>query len=239
MNNANLFINAQTPAIFGIALETAVKDYYKINSIIKRQSNKISPVLLNAIVQTNPLKDLKDINKISAWIKQLEQILSQNLSLSQKHTVIFNSNTNEIEHTLSVYGVDTDIDFLDELFFSSTDYASIRKFAQEIENMIVEESFIKKKEKTIKVKNFTEVVTFLMNDAKKGQSFQRYKGLGEMNPDQLWETTMNPENRILLKVKVEDAIIADEVFSTLMGDEVEPRRNFIEDNALSIDNLDF
>ena len=239
VNDANLFTNTQAPAISGIALETAVKNYYEIDSIIERLSKKFNAVLLRAIAKTSPLKNLKDANKISIWIKQLEQILSQDLSPAQKHTVVFNSDTNEIEHTLSAYGVDTDVDNLGESFFASTDYTSIKKFAQEIESIFTDESFVEKKEKTIKVKNFTEVITFLMNDAKKGQSFQRYKGLGEMNPEQLWETTMNPENRILLKVKIEDAIVADEVFSTLMGDEVEPRRNFIEDNALSVDNLDF
>ena len=239
VNDANLFTNAQAPAISGIALETTVKDYYEIDSIIERLSKKINTALLRAIAKTSPLKDLKDTKKVSAWIEQLEQILSQDLSPAQKHTVVFNSATNEIEHTLSAYGVDTDVDNLGESFFASTDYTSIKKFAQEIESIITDESFVEKKEKTIKVKNFTEVITFLMNNAKKGQSFQRYKGLGEMNPEQLWETTMNPENRILLKVKIEDAIVADEVFSTLMGDEVEPRRNFIEDNALSVDNLDF
>jgi len=91
----------------------------------------------------------------------------------------------------------------------------------------------------MQINSFSEVVAFLIEDAKKGQSFQRYKGLGEMNPEQLWETTMDAEQRTLLKVKIEDAIVADEVFSTLMGDEVEPRRKFIEDNALSVDNLDF
>jgi DNA gyrase subunit B len=138
-----------------------------------------------------------------------------------------------------VYGVDADTDYLGKAFFNSDDYKAIKAFSEEIESVFNEESFVEKKGKEVRVKNFSQAVKFLMDDAKKGQSFQRYKGLGEMNPEQLWETTMDAENRILLKVKIEDAIVADEVFSTLMGDEVEPRRNFIEKNALSVDNLDF
>jgi DNA gyrase subunit B len=98
---------------------------------------------------------------------------------------------------------------------------------------------VQKGNKEMGVESFSEVLKFLLGEAKKGQSFQRYKGLGEMNPDQLWDTTMNAETRTLLRVKIEDSITADDVFSTLMGDEVEPRRNFIEENALKVDNLDF
>ena len=239
VNDAHLFSNAQSPAISGVALETAVKDYYKINTVIDRLAKKFNPSLLRAIARSTPLEDLGDTKKTKTWCQQLELLLAQGVTPAQKHMIVFDSAVNEIKHTLSVYGVDTDIDHLGQGFFDSEDYRTIKKFSEEVEGVINDESYVEKRGKEVKVSSFSQVVNFLMDDAKKGQSFQRYKGLGEMNPEQLWETTMDPENRILLKVKIEDAIAADEVFSTLMGDEVEPRRNFIEENALSVDNLDF
>ncbi len=239
INDAYLFISKEAPAISGVALESLVKEYYKINTIIDKLSKHYNLTLLKAIASSTPVDDLTNQKNMSTWCTNLTEKLNQDITTAQKHTVTFNANSNEVEYTLCVYGVDTDHITLNVAFFDSLDYQAIKDFSQKIESVITQESYVEKKVKQVKVNRFSHVVDFLIEDAKKGQSLQRYKGLGEMNPEQLWETTMDPEQRTLLKVKIEDAIVADEVFSTLMGNEVEPRRNFIKDNALSADNLDF
>ena len=136
-------------------------------------------------------------------------------------------------HHGSAHGTALDADFL-----SGGDAAQIRAAADVLQGLIHPGAIVKRGERQQAVKSFKEALDWLLTEARDSVSIQRYKGLGEMNPEQLWETTMDPNVRRLLKVQVEDAIGSEEIFSTLMGEQVEPRRAFIETNALGVRNLD-
>ena len=123
-------------------------------------------------------------------------------------------------------------------FFESPEYAQIAALGTDLGDLIGEGAYVVRGEQRNDIDSFRQAMEWLMNEARKGQSIQRYKGLGEMNPDQLWDTTVNPETRRLMQVRIEDAVAADDIFTTLMGDQVEPRREFIEKNALAVENLD-
>ncbi len=127
---------------------------------------------------------------------------------------------------------------IDAEFLGSGDYRQISRASAMVNNLLGEGASIKRGEKEQKVSTFKQALDWLLEEAKHNLNIQRYKGLGEMNPEQLWETTMDPKVRRLLKVQIDDAIAADEIFTTLMGDDVEPRRAFIESNALTAGNLD-
>ena len=236
IHDASLFVSKDAPAIQGIALERLVTSYYSAIGINEKVGKKYNEPLLMSILGM-PKLDLSDEKKSKEWCAKLQEKMNNNSSMSEQNILEFKNNS--ILYSLKTYGVEVINICLDEGFFSSTEYKKIEAYSEQVESMFDDETYIQKGAKEIKTPNFSTALNFLLVEARKGQGFQRYKGLGEMNPDQLWDTTMNPETRVMLRVKIEDAIASNDVFTTLMGDEVEPRRNFIEQNALKVDNLDF
>ena len=236
IHDASLFVSKDAPAIQGVALEKLVSSYYNTIGTIEKLGKKYNEPLLMSMLGM-PKMDLTDEKKSKEWCIKLQEKMNDNSSMSEQNILEFKNNS--VLYSLKTYGVEVTNICLDEAFFNSAEYKKIEAYSDQVETMFDEETYIQKGAKEIKTPNFSTALNFLLVEARKGQGFQRYKGLGEMNPDQLWDTTMNPETRIMLRVKIEDAIASNDVFTTLMGDEVEPRRNFIEQNALNVDNLDF
>ncbi len=233
------------PPISGIALENLTKEYKKAEEIIQRLKQIYPVKALKQLIFLRKLTedDLKNQQVVQKWIDDLNTLFSSNNGGDDGQTFVASIQKDEergiflVNIALLKHGV-TSSSLLNRQFFISDEYRQLTKFGEIMKDLVQPGAKVVKGEKETFVNSFEEALEGLLIQARKGQAIQRYKGLGEMNPDQLWETTMDPETRRMLQVTIEDAISADQLFTTLMGDEVEPRRNFIESNAMSVSNLD-
>jgi DNA gyrase subunit B len=242
MDGAKLFVNEEAPPIAGESLEELAQRYIAVQATIDRLDRQYDAEILRQMVMIGvpSENDLQSETGLQQYFTDLLSPLSSDRTGGKRYSSLVQMGEDgkpEVLVTRWVHGSEVEIMF-DQEFFESSEFQMIRELAERLTGLLEQNASIQRGERSQPVDNFHQVMDWLMNEAKRGLSVQRYKGLGEMNPDQLWETTMNAETRRLLQVQIEDAIAADEVFTTLMGDQVEPRREFIEDNALSASNID-
>ena len=250
LDNAKLHVNAEAPALSAQALESLAKEYMAAESIIKRISRRYDENVLRALSSLPEIDSelFENLDGLEKWAESLSEILPKTNGdrltngNSGDYTAAFERGDKDGEGVrIAVQKVQHGVGatrYIPREFFDTNEYRHIMELAGKLRELIGEGAFIERGEKRAAISSFDEAIDWLMKEARKGQSIQRYKGLGEMNPDQLWDTTVNPETRRLMQVRVEDAVKADEIFTTLMGDQVEPRRDFIEQNALMVSNLD-
>ncbi|MBV1909432.1 MAG: DNA topoisomerase (ATP-hydrolyzing) subunit B [Kangiellaceae bacterium] len=244
LDEAALHVNAEAPALSGAGLEKLVIDYREVQADITRLAQLYDARILNALVDLPILlvEDLKDQVKVEAWIDKLQsELIGDGKTGATKFelTAIKDEERNEFNPQINVIHHGSEKKYLlDKSFFSSGEYKKIVALGVNTSDLIEVGAYIQRGGRQQEVSSFKEALDWLMQQSKRGISIQRYKGLGEMNPGQLWDTTMDPDSRRMLQVTIEDAVAADQLFATLMGDDVEPRRDFIESNALAVANLD-
>ena len=242
ITDASLHLSADGPGITAEALESLVADHRRLTAVVERMSRVYPRDLLVAMAEAQVLdvKALSNRDAVERWVAEVRSLLVGVPDAERYRLGVYE----DPEHSLFlpcceivVHGLDNRYlitpDFLD-----SGEYHALTSRGRLFKGLVEPGAIVRRGDRQIEIREFADALGWLMQEARRGYSVQRYKGLGEMNPEQLWDTTMNPETRRLLKVTVEDAIAADQMFNTLMGDIVEPRRAFIEANALAVANLD-
>lgn len=241
LQDAKLFVNSEAPPIQGEALEMLVVAYQALIQTLAGSRRKYPEELTQALVKVDKLTPelMSDETAVQQWSESLIEVLRQNVDANPAVSVQLDPETNVYvpEVTLLLKGVTEKI-ALPLNFLSGPEYRAISGMIDQLQGLLEAGAFIQRGERRTDVEHFSEAFDWLQKEARRGVDLQRYKGLGEMNPEQLWETTMDQSVRRMLRVSVDDAIGADRMFTTLMGDHVEPRREFIEKNALSVVNLD-
>ena len=235
LDGASLIPRTGVAAIAGEALGEMARSYLTTEAVIKRQSDFIDAGVLHAMLAHDIALDLTDETKARGSAQRLTNQIPKGVSITAEYHEKSESWRLRVERMR--HG-NLRLGHIDDDFMHSGDYTQIRKTSQMIAGLIDSSATVRRGEKSQAVGSFAEAMKWLLGEVDRGLSKQRYKGLGEMNPEQLWETTMDPKVRRLLRVQREDAIAADEIFTTLMGDDVEPRRAFIESNALYARNID-
>ena len=244
VDNASLMPEEGAPGIDGVTLEKLLRDFQTALDQIERLNHRFDPAALNAMIEHAPLQEAfwSDEARMQAWLDGVATRLRASGLGKPTYKLRFRSALNEqgaaveierMQHGLSHSWI------VPQAFFNGLEYRAIHAMAEQLAELRLQPGAVVRRGNASRgVTSFAEVRSWLLDEAKKGRTIQRFKGLGEMNPEQLWETTVNPETRRMLQVGVEDAVAADQMFSMLMGEAVEPRRDFIESNALKVANLD-
>jgi len=240
LEDAELHVHAAAEAMSPTALDMLAHKYMEFQATARRAARRYEQHVLEQMLQMPELApaEREDEARLVEWGAQLETLLNAGQPAGRTYRVTLHAGVPphlvvaRSEHGLTVEK------HLHREFFNSSEYRRIAELSRTLCGLFGAGAYVKRGEARQEVTSFREAVNWLLEQARKGQYIQRYKGLGEMNPEQLWDTTINPASRRLVQVRIEDALGADEIFSTLMGDQVEPRREFIERNALSATNLD-
>ncbi len=242
LEDARLVVNSAAPPISAAALDDLARGYLNAQIVATRQARRTDRNVLQEMMNLTGLQEgeLDNPEKLREYTNKLLKLLEKHKLTGIHYRAEISSDEDghpAIAMVRQVHGLDHAV-WLKRDFFLSPDYRVLGQLGSKLEGLLAADAYIERADKQLAVTSFEACMSWLLDQARKGQSIQRYKGLGEMNPEQLWDTTMNPQTRRMLQVQIEDAITADEVFTTLMGDQVEPRREFIEKNALAASNID-